>query len=112
MKCDGLSTIDLNGGGPVSIPTTNLSITATDGCSATTLIPNTLQYDCAELGVNTIQLTTTDASGNTSSCLHSVLVSNSSNCETCVSECPRAIKPSKKAEPPQNSGCPMFLKPF
>ncbi|MFN0175073.1 MAG: SprB repeat-containing protein [Saprospiraceae bacterium] len=91
LECAGSSMVDLNGAGPVTLVTTNLSITATENCSATTLVPASLQYDCPDLGVNTIQLTATDASGNTSSCLHTVLVSNSTNCDACVSECPESV---------------------
>ncbi|MBK7936062.1 MAG: SprB repeat-containing protein [Lewinellaceae bacterium] len=91
LACNGLSTIDLNGPGPLTVSTADLSITAADACGATTLAPATVQYDCANLGVNTLQLSATDAYGNTSTCLHSVLVTNSANCETCVNECPESV---------------------
>ncbi len=91
LICNGLSTINLNGGGPVSVATSDLSITTYDACSAAILTPATLQYDCSDLGVNTVQLTATDASGNTSMCMHTVLVANSSSCQTCVSECPESV---------------------
>ncbi len=91
LECAGISTVDLNGAGPVSLVTTDLSITATENCSAATLVPASVQYDCADLGVHTLQLTATDAVGNASTCLHTVLVSNSANCNACVSECPASL---------------------
>ncbi len=91
LKCVDLSTVNLNGGGPVSVAATDLSVTATDGCSNVTLTPLTFQFDCADLGVNTIQLTATDQAGNSSTCLHSVLVTNSTNCLSCVSVCPPSV---------------------
>ncbi|MBP6827314.1 MAG: hypothetical protein KA165_12200, partial [Saprospiraceae bacterium] len=91
LICNSLSTIDLDAGGAVSVSTANLSITAADGCSATTLLPATLQYDCSDVGVNIVQLTATDASGNSSTCQHTVLVANSTDCQTCLSNCPQSV---------------------
>mgnify|MGYP000753557205 CR=1 FL=1 len=91
LICNGLSTVDLGAGGAVSVSTANLSITAADGCSAMTLLPATLQYDCSDEGVNIVQLTATDASGNSSTCLHTVLVANSTDCQTCLSNCPQSV---------------------
>jgi uncharacterized repeat protein (TIGR01451 family) len=91
LNCTGLSTIDLNGGGPVTVNATDLSINAVDGCGTTTLAPTSFQYDCSDLGVQTVQLTATDQSGNTSTCLHTVLVADATNCLTCVSACPESV---------------------
>ena len=43
LECAGISTVDLNGAGPVSLVTTDLSITATENCSAATLVPASVQ---------------------------------------------------------------------
>lgn len=92
LDCSGVSTVNLNGNGdPISVSALSLSIIAADNCSPVTLSPATLQYDCADLGMNVATLTATDASGNISTCQHSVLVANSTNCQTCLSHCPPSV---------------------
>jgi uncharacterized repeat protein (TIGR01451 family) len=91
LECGGLSTVDLNGGGPVNVPTNTLSIVANDACSNVTLTPASLDFDCPDLGVQTVQLSATDAYNNTQTCLHSILVTNGGNCNTCVDECPPSL---------------------
>ncbi len=91
LKCNGVTTVNLTAGGPVSVAATDLNLTAVDACSVVTLNPANLNYDCGNLGVNTIQLTATDGYGNTSTCNHTVLVTNAADCLTCTSECPESV---------------------
>ncbi len=83
LDCEGFSTVQLTGVAPITLATTDLSITDVDACGAHTLAPASLQYDCNDIGVQVVQLTATDASGNTSSCQHTVLVSQSGLLRLC-----------------------------
>ncbi len=94
LDCDGLSTVSL-ANGSATVPSNTLSVIANDPCGAVTLSPANLTFDCADLGVSTVQLTATDGSGNTSTCQHTVLVADSDNtCQFCVSECPESVSVS------------------
>jgi uncharacterized repeat protein (TIGR01451 family) len=94
LGCAGVTSIQLNGATPVTLATTDLSISDVDACGAHTLVPASVQYDCNDIGVQVVQLTATDASGNSSSCQHTVLVSQSAACSACVSSCPASVSVS------------------
>ncbi|HLP96644.1 MAG TPA: SprB repeat-containing protein [Saprospiraceae bacterium] len=91
LDCTGVTNIDLNTANPATIAATALNIDAFEPCGAYSFTPASFQYDCTDLGVNIVQLTATDAIGNTSTCLHTVLVSGTEACSPCVSQCPDPV---------------------
>lgn len=91
LDCTGATTIDLNAANPANIAATSLNIDAFEPCGTFTYSPASFQFDCADLGVNIVQLTATDAIGNTSTCQHTVLVSGTEACSPCVSQCPASV---------------------
>jgi uncharacterized repeat protein (TIGR01451 family) len=91
LDCTGATTIDLNAANPANIAAIGLNINAFEPCGTFTYSPASFQFDCADLGVNIVQLTATDAIGNTSTCLHTVLVSGTEACSPCVSQCPDPV---------------------
>lgn len=93
LQCSELSTVELTTAGAQTFNTATLNFSAADACGSITLTPATIQYDCSNQGINTIQFTATDASGNSSTCKHSVLVTSGpgSTCEACVASCPESV---------------------
>lgn len=91
LDCTGATTIDLNAANPANIAATGLNIDAFEPCGTFTYSPASFQFDCADMGVNIVQLTATDAIGNTSTCQHTVLVSGAETCSPCVSQCPDPV---------------------
>ncbi|HPI09320.1 MAG TPA: hypothetical protein PLM41_23165, partial [Saprospiraceae bacterium] len=91
LQCNQVSTVTLTDGNPVTVATTDLSLTATDACGGVTLSPDSLEYTCDSLGIHTIQLTATDESGNTATCQHTVLVNSPTGCQECVAACPESV---------------------
>lgn len=91
LDCEGFSTVQLTGVAPLTLATTDLSITDVDACGAHTLLPASLQFDCADAGVQVLQLTATDAHGNSSTCQHTILVSQAATCAPCVASCPASV---------------------
>ena len=61
-------TVQLDATGNVSIAGSDVNGASTDACGPLTftVVPNA--FTCAEVGVNTVELTVTDGSGNTSTC--------------------------------------------
>jgi hypothetical protein len=67
----------LNAAGTTSVSTSEVLLSVTDNCSAITLVSVTpAAFTCANLGSNTAILKVSDASGNTSTCLATVIVSD------------------------------------
>ncbi len=66
--------IDLDANGQASIQAADIDGGTTDNSGDFTLSASQTQFDCANLGANTITLTATDAAGNTSSCTAQVTV--------------------------------------
>lgn len=95
LQCTGLTTVTLDAGGTASIGVGDLNLSVTDGCTAPANVDlsfpgnqSSLIFDCNNLGINIINLSATDASGNTASCPTTVLVEGGNVCLSCVSTCP------------------------
>jgi uncharacterized repeat protein (TIGR01451 family) len=88
LICNELSVVEPNTG---PIATNSLSITATDACGAVTLSPNSVEFECLNVGINTVQITATDPSGNSSTCDHSIMVSTLPACAFCLGSCPSSL---------------------
>jgi hypothetical protein len=69
-------TVFLDAAGTVSIVASDIDNGSTDNCTAVTLAADVTSFTCAEVGPNTVILTVTDASGNTSTCTSTVTVSD------------------------------------
>jgi hypothetical protein len=69
-------TVFLDGTGNVTFNAADLDNGSTDNCGAVTLASDFTAFTCAEVGPNTVTLTVTDASGNTSTCTSTVTVSD------------------------------------
>ncbi|WP_459210793.1 beta strand repeat-containing protein, partial [Aquimarina rhabdastrellae] len=60
-------TVQLDATGNVSITTSQIDNGSTDACGIATMSLNTTDFDCSNIGVNTVMLTVTDNNGNTAS---------------------------------------------
>jgi gliding motility-associated-like protein len=69
-------TIFLDGAGNALIVATDIDNGSTDNCSTVTLAASTTSFTCADLGTNSVTLTVTDGSGNTSTCTSIVTVAD------------------------------------
>ncbi|TNE27893.1 MAG: HYR domain-containing protein [Bacteroidetes bacterium] len=67
-------TIYLDGNGQASITTSMINNGSTDNCSISTITLDQMNFTCADLGTNTVNLTVSDASGNSSSASVTVTV--------------------------------------
>jgi len=67
-------TVQLDASGNASIVSADIDGGSTDNCSGFTVSPSPNTFTCANLGVNTVTLTVTDASGNVSTCTADVTV--------------------------------------
>jgi len=67
-------TIQLDALGSASITADQLDNGSTDVCTAVTFAASQVAFDCADLGVNTVVLTVSDAYGNSSTCTAQVTV--------------------------------------
>ncbi len=75
MLCKNAS-VNLNANGQASITTADINNGSTDNCTLATLSVSPNSFNCTNLGVNTVTLTGTDQSGNTSTCQGTVTVSD------------------------------------
>jgi hypothetical protein len=75
MLCTDV-TIELDENGLASIVTADIDAGSSDACgiASISLGPDDFDYDCSEVGANTVTLTATDNNGNTSSCNGTVTV--------------------------------------
>jgi hypothetical protein len=65
-------TISLDGLGTASIVAEDLDNGSTDNCSIASYLASELNFDCTDIGVNQVELTVTDPSGNSSVCTSNV----------------------------------------
>jgi uncharacterized repeat protein (TIGR01451 family) len=91
LDCDNISLVELTSTSLQNVPLSALNVVADDNCSAATVTPASLIYNCQDQGLKTVTFTATDAYGNSSTCQHSILVTHPTNCEPCVSECPPSV---------------------
>ncbi len=67
-------TVYLDAAGTASLVAGDIDNGSTDNCTTVTLAADITSFTCAELGANTVTLTVTDGSGNTSTCTSTVTV--------------------------------------
>ncbi len=77
--CVAPFTIQLDATGNASITAADINNGSTDNCSIDSIIIDETSFDCTDLGVNTVTLTVTDASGNSDTCTTAVTVEDSVN---------------------------------
>ncbi len=75
--CPSSYTVTLGSNGEVDLSvlpsTTNIVNNSIDNCAGALMVtPNPLKLTCADIGVNTISYTVTDASGNTATCTNTI----------------------------------------
>jgi gliding motility-associated-like protein len=68
------ATIYLDQFGQVSIDSSMINNGSSDNCAIATITITPSTFDCSDLGVNTVQMTVTDLSGNNSICFSQVTV--------------------------------------
>ena len=67
-------TVYLNAAGNATITAADIDNGSTDNCSTVNLAADITTFTCSEVGANTVTLTVTDGSSNTSSCTSTVTV--------------------------------------
>ncbi|MGE0019769.1 MAG: HYR domain-containing protein [Draconibacterium sp.] len=67
-------TVQLDAAGNATITTAGIDNGSTDNCGVPTLSLDITTFDCSTIGLNTVTLTVTDASGNTATCTATVTV--------------------------------------
>jgi subtilisin-like proprotein convertase family protein len=67
VNCQNI-TIYLDANGAASITAADINNNSTDNCAIISLVAGQTSFTCANIGANTVSLTATDASGNSSSC--------------------------------------------
>ncbi|MDX2361589.1 MAG: HYR domain-containing protein [Crocinitomicaceae bacterium] len=72
-------TVYLDGTGSATITTADVNGGSTDNCGAPTMSIDVSSFDCSVTGANTVTLTGIDASGNTSSCIATVTVADTTS---------------------------------
>ncbi len=94
LNCTNATTVNLDANGEASVQISNMQVVATDACGqATVTLSNnqtSVNFDCANKGANLLTLVAKDGSGNTASCIATVIVNDpTGNCNgTCVTDCP------------------------
>jgi hypothetical protein len=73
--CQNIS-VDLDANGEVSIMAVDVNGSSSDACTIVSLTVNQTEFDCDNLGLNTVILTVTDANGNSASCSATVTVND------------------------------------
>jgi hypothetical protein len=71
--CKNIS-VNLNTFGTASITAADINNNSTDNCGIATLVASKTTFLCANLGSNSVTLTVTDTSGNTSFCIATVTI--------------------------------------
>ncbi len=61
-------TIPVDANGQAQISASDINLNSSDDCGINTMSINKTDFDCTNLGTNTVTLTVTDFSGNTSTC--------------------------------------------
>ncbi|MBS1547058.1 MAG: HYR domain-containing protein, partial [Bacteroidetes bacterium] len=72
------ATVYLDASGQASITATDINGGSFDNCSVANLSVSQSQFDCSNLGANSVVLTVTDPSGNSSTCIATVTVVDNS----------------------------------
>ncbi|GAB5398657.1 MAG: hypothetical protein Aureis2KO_02420 [Aureisphaera sp.] len=72
-------TVQLDAAGNGSITASQLDNGSSDACGIASFSSSTTNFDCSNLGVNMVELTVADASGNTATCMAQVTVSEMIN---------------------------------
>ena len=67
-------TIFLDGLGKASITTADVDVASNDACGLASLVLDQYEFDCNDLGLNTVTLTAEDNNGNVASCTSNVVV--------------------------------------
>ncbi|MGY0392706.1 LamG-like jellyroll fold domain-containing protein [Bizionia sp. KMM 8389] len=67
-------TLQLDASGNASLVAADIDNGSNDVCSTVTLDASQTSFDCSHIGSNAVTLTVTDANGNTSSCVATVMV--------------------------------------
>ncbi len=67
-------TVSIDSGNSITISSDLINDGSFDNCGTVVLSPEEYEFDCTQLGVNTVVLTVTDGSGNTSTCTANVTV--------------------------------------
>jgi len=67
-------TIQLNAAGVATLSPSQVDNGSTDNCSISALALDTTTFNCSQLGSNNVQLTVTDSSGNSASCMAVITV--------------------------------------
>ena len=67
-NCVASLDITLSASGAASIAVSDINNLSTDNCGIQSIALDTLDFDCSDLGANTVTLTVTDTSGNSASC--------------------------------------------
>ena len=80
-------TVSIDSGSSIEVPVSMIDDGSADldECSDITLSPENFEFDCSQLGVNTVVMTVTDMAGNTSTCTATVTV-NETVAPTCSIE--------------------------
>jgi len=88
-------TVNLDGTGNASITTANINNGSTDNCAIASLSLDITNFNCSNVGPNTVTLTVTDTSGNTSSCTSTVTVQDTqAPIVTCPSNITQNVVPN------------------
>lgn len=76
-NCVAPFTVQLDANGQASIAATDIENGSTDNCGIAAISIDVTDFDCSNIGDNTITLTVTDTSGNSSTCTTTVTVEDS-----------------------------------
>ncbi|MFZ1331688.1 MAG: HYR domain-containing protein, partial [Flavobacteriales bacterium] len=72
------TTIQLDAAGNASITVPQINNGSTDNCSVASVALDRTEFNCADVGTNTVTLTVMDGSGNASTCMATVTVQDNS----------------------------------
>ncbi|WP_025741282.1 HYR domain-containing protein [Aquimarina pacifica] len=67
-------TVQLDATGNVTIAATDIDNGSSDACGINTMVLDITDFDCTDIGDNTVELTVTDVNGNTNTCMATVTI--------------------------------------
>lgn len=73
VNCSNIS-VNLNSAGQASITASQINNGSTDNCTITSIVATKTNFDCSNIGANSVYLIVTDNSGNIDSCLATVTI--------------------------------------